>query len=161
MNKMIVKLYKLYINVNHFFTYGESRVRIFYYFLSLMSSISILIMFFKLPQSPETLLALSIFISGMLGVIGYLLFRYKAQQIDRMMEMWRNPVHMLSAVALFYGRMELYKKFNLPFPEKLKGWGIESWDDITLIADYMLDLGEDALAQPICRKFFEERKSKK
>ena len=92
MQKRISRLYSTIVNLNQFYTYGRGWFQIFFSLISIMGSIAVLIIYFNIPQTPELLLtSASIFIVFTI-VLGAIMFRTRAQQVDRIMGSWRNPI---------------------------------------------------------------------
>lgn len=156
--KKLRKLYSLAVNVCQFHAYGRSWAQIPYWLVTTMGSIGVLIMLFNLPDSPSLLFFFALMATiGVVGV-GAVLFKSRAQQIDRIMDSWRSPIGNLLLLTMDVGQVELYKKLGLPFPNQFKEWGMTDWDDIYKMVDYVLKIGENAQAQSICRKFFSTEK---
>lgn len=151
------KIYDLAVNLNQFYRYGGIWIQIGFNFISAMGSIGIIIIYLKIPQSPELLVVLSTLVIVGTLVLGTILFTTKGQQVDRIMDAWRTPVPQLLSVAMTLGTIELFKKFEIQIPSQVRRWGVKSWDDVTRMTEYVLRKGEDAYALSICQKFFEDK----
>lgn len=157
MREKLTKVFSYIVNVNQFFRYGRVWLQIGIDFLAFTAYISILIIYFSLPQTPELLGALTFLAIAFLIGMGALLFFFRGQQRDRIMDSWRNPLSYLLTVCWVSGLLEFYKREQIPIPEGLRSWGVENWDDASRIVDYILKVGEDAYAKQICKNFLENK----
>ncbi|MCP8303931.1 MAG: hypothetical protein H3Z50_00425 [archaeon] len=155
MARLLRKMYSMIVNLNQWFTYGKAWLLLPITILSSLGSISIIIIYLGIEQSLELLILLgTIFIVTNVGV-GVLLFKKKGQQVDIIMQGWRNPLPSASNVSIQLGMARFLKKSGVPFPKELESWGMKDWDDVIKVCRYILKKGEDAYAKPICQQFFE------
>ena len=151
---IISKIYSLIVNLNQWFYYGRSWLNLPVTLLTSLGSISILIIYFGIEQSAELLVILGILFVGINIGIGLFLFRKKGQQIDTIMYAWRSPLPNLNSVAINFALIGLAEKFEIPIPDQLKDWGVQSWNDLRKINYYILQQGEKAYAKTICQQYF-------
>ena len=97
---------------------------------------------------------------GILGILGFgrLLFSIGGTAIDKLTVMWQNPFHTLPWILEYTAASFLLEQFDIPVPDYIQEWGIKKWSDIRKISKHVLDRGKKAYAQPILKKFFEERR---
>ena len=155
---LIRKIYHKYINLDQWFIYGSARISFVWYFLSLISNVSIIIMFMKLPQNPLSPIIFAFAVCIGVVILGFFLFRMKAQRTDILMQMWRNPEYTLMTSAVYLAHPEMYQILGVPIPPELAEWGFTDWEDMKRFARYMLAKGKEAYAMPICQEFFKRTK---
>jgi hypothetical protein len=148
------KIYSSVVNVNQWFNYGKIWLNLPFTLLNITSSISIIFIYLGFEQSAVTLVLFNFTIFAVSLILGYILFRSKAQMVDNMMGVWRSPFIALSTVSVGIIHTELATKLDLPFPSELKEWGMRDWSDLAKLYKYNLTQGKHAQAMSICRDFF-------
>ena len=154
MYPILSKIYSMIVNLNQWFTYGREWLLLPFTILSSLASISIIIIYFGIDQSPELLILLSgLFIISNISV-GAFLFKKKGQQVDIIMKNWRNTLPYLHSTTSSLLLTYVAEKLDIPVPKQLESWGIKDWNDVRKIDYYILQKGEKAYAKPIAQKFF-------
>ena len=159
MGRLISKIYHWAVNINQFYTYGRTWVAIPIVALTSAGSFGVLIIYLGIPQTVELLLGLTLTVVIGTTLGGCILFRKKGQQVDRIMENWRNPVYFTLVLGIYSGMIELFKKSNVDIPPMLAKAGIKEWDDLNWIISYVMSKGEKAFALDICKKMLEQREA--
>ncbi len=151
---IIRRFYHGAVNTNQFYIYGRNWVNVFFTFLTLMGSVGIIIIYLGLPQSPEMLLIITCSILIGVVIMGAILFKTKAQQVDSMMAEWRNPINTLQRLITLSLLVELVREGVVTIPEYFHKWGIRSIEDVEKTIRYSLKKGESAQSLSLSRKFF-------
>ena len=152
--RLINRVWHTFVNTIQWYNYAKTWLNILFNMLTITSSVSILLIFFNAERSIETLIILNLVVFGGSIIIGNLLFRSKAQQVDIIMQQWRSPYFALAATTVNMAILEVAKKENITIPTELSEWGINQWDDILKIYKYSLEKGKEAQAMEICKGFF-------
>ncbi len=156
MKKRIKTIYHSIVNLNQWFTYGRNWLLVPFTILSNASSISILLIYFKVEQDFITLVFWTTIVSITALILGIVLFVSKGQQVDTMLQRWKSsPYTEALALAQGLGLIELFKMNNTEFPEEMKELGAENWDDLKKVIHYSMSKGRNTYAIQLCRKFFE------
>jgi hypothetical protein len=158
LSRVLKSLYHYVVNFNQWFNYGRSWANIPLNILQVTSYVSIILLFLDVEKNKVLMVMLSGVIIAVIFIVGYFLFRSGAEQVDRVMQNWRNTVHELATVGLWYADTLVVEHLGIPVPEELKEFGIEEWEDLKTLYKYVLDKGKKANAVPLCWKFLGKEK---
>ncbi len=152
----VKRIYSWILNQTQYFTYGRTWFNIPLSILSISSSIGVLLLYAGVERSYGLLVIISGFFLSGIYILGRVLFVTGGQQQDQIMMAWRNPATMLSTVSFLWATSLNAEKNEIPVPEELREFGVIEWSNLYPIYRYMLKMGVQAGALPLCKKMLQD-----
>ncbi len=153
MRDFVKSFYHRVVNYNQWWNYGKSWANVPLSILQYTSHVSVILLLLDVERQRIILLTMTGIIVSLISTVGYFMFKSGGEQIDRIMLNWRNTVHELATVGLWYADTLVAIELGIPVPDELYEFGVEEWEDLFKLYRFVLDKGKKAGALTLCRRY--------